>query len=172
MNDLKESASGRAFDAMSEYLARFTADEITRHKENLNALLGYVRDAAEQAGVTHTDIEHTLELVIESLDAAGECSNDFLQCHKERIAELETELELAQAKANLDHFNFLLNDVKKSLQQKMYPKRGVSKRNDLPCLGCDNIDENFTKICEECEKAGWEWSDEKGAHYVGGEGNQ
>ena len=159
MNDLKESASGRAFDAMSESLARFTADEITRHKENLNALLGYVRDAAEQAGVTHTDIEST--------DAAGECSND-----KERIAELETKLELAQAKANLDHFNFLLNDVKKSLQQKMYPKRGVSKRNDLPCWGCDNIDENFTKICEECEKAGWEWSDEKGVHYVGGEGKQ
>ena len=48
-------------------------------------------------------------------------------------------------------------------------RRGVGRRDDLPCLGCGEDNNAFTKICGNCVEAGWVWTDDKGVHYVGGE---
>jgi len=72
MIDLKETATQRASEAISEVLKSYSLTALADLSASLDTLLGDLSEASERDGLNRSDIKCTLELLIESIDFAKE----------------------------------------------------------------------------------------------------
>ena len=72
MIDLKETAEQQASEAISEALKSHSLTTLASLSTDLETLLGDLSEASERDGLNRSDINGTLELLIEAIDFAKE----------------------------------------------------------------------------------------------------